>query len=98
MEKSQRCDRCWLFARSSSVISLTDFLSRADEMKELAARSSQVFKRRRVGPWCATLGLAFRLDWYRKILSVRQKMTVSVNHPSKTIWSELKATTNVARG
>lgn len=38
-----RCDRCWLFARRSSVESLAKSLSQADKMNELAPRSRLIF-------------------------------------------------------
>lgn len=44
MEWSLRCDRCWLFAWSSSVMSLASSLSQGSKMNELAAWTSWVYK------------------------------------------------------
>lgn len=44
MEWSLRCDRCWLFAWSSSVMSLASSLSQGSKMNEMAAWNSWVYK------------------------------------------------------
>lgn len=47
------CDRCWLFAWSSSVMSLANSLSQAGKMNELAAWSGRIFELCRVEVLCA---------------------------------------------